>query len=40
MARIDPGAALLPLAGRDHFSILEDLAQPGGVIVGALEGLR
>jgi acetyl esterase/lipase len=27
---------LLPLAGHDHFSILEELAQPGGVLVGAL----
>lgn len=40
MARLHRGATLLPLSGRDHFSILEDLAQPGGVIVGALEGLR
>ena len=29
----------LPLAGHDHFSILEELAQPGGKILGALRGL-
>jgi arylformamidase len=27
----------LPLAGHEHFSILEELARPGGAILGALE---
>jgi arylformamidase len=27
----------LPLAGHEHFSILEELARPGGAIIGALE---
>lgn len=29
----------LPLAGHDHFSILEELASPGGVLAGLLVGL-
>jgi acetyl esterase/lipase len=29
----------LPVAGRDHFSILEELAQPGGAILRALSSL-
>jgi acetyl esterase/lipase len=29
----------LPLAGHDHFSILEELAQPGGAILEALKAL-
>ena len=29
----------LPLAKHDHFSILEELSQPGGAILKALEAL-
>jgi len=32
-------STLLPLAGHDHFSILEELATPGGQLVAALSGL-
>jgi hypothetical protein len=30
---------LLPLAGKDHFSILEEMAMPGGALVAALRQL-
>jgi arylformamidase len=33
------GHRLLPLAGHDHFSILEELAAPGGTLTSAVRGL-
>src|SRR5687768_12374142 len=33
------GHRLLPLAGHDHFSILEELAAPGGALSSAVRGL-
>ena len=33
------GHRLLPLAGHDHFSILEELAAPGGALTAAVRGL-
>ena len=29
----------LPISERDHFSVLEELAQPGGLILAALDDL-
>ena len=37
--RLGLSGRYLPLAGHDHFSILEELAQPGGAILEALKAL-
>ena len=36
LAGVDHNAGLLPIAGCDHFSILEELASPDGQLTGAL----
>ena len=38
LLEVAPGRHL-PLPGHDHFSILEELARPGGAILGALREL-